>query len=70
MEKRRDFAGAAEEIEKAVALNPNDATPHYRLARIYDRLGKKVEADAQREIHAKLSAAERSGMQNPALVLK
>jgi tetratricopeptide (TPR) repeat protein len=70
LEKRRDFAGAAGEIEKAVALNPNDATPHYRLARIYDRLGRKVEADAQREIHAKLSATERSGMQNPALVLK
>ena len=70
LERRRDFAGAAAELEKAIDLNPKEATPHYRLARIYDRLGKKAEADTQRELHAKLSAAERSGMQSPARVLK
>jgi len=69
-EKRHDFAGAAAELEKAVTLNPKDPAPHYRLARIYDRLGKKAEADRQRELHAKLSAGERSGMQSPARVLK
>ena len=68
-EKRRDFSSAAAEIERAVELNPKEATPHYRLARVYDRLGKKAEADAQRELHAKLSA-EGSGMQKPAPVLK
>jgi tetratricopeptide (TPR) repeat protein len=69
-EKRRDFSSAAAEIERAVALNPKEATPHYRLARIYDRLDKKAEADAQRDLHAKLSAEEGSGMQKTAPVLK
>ena len=69
-EKRRDFAGAAAELEKAIALSPKDPAPHYRLARIYDRLGKKTEAERQRQLHATLSAEERPGMQSPAPVLK
>ncbi len=56
LERRRQFAAAAAELERAVALNPGDATAHYRLARVYDRLGRTAEAEAQRALHAKLAA--------------
>jgi hypothetical protein len=41
-----------------VELNPKSGTPHYRLARIYDRLGKKQEAGLERSRHAALVAEE------------
>ena len=56
LERSKDFPGAAAEFEKAIGLNPKDATTHYRLARVYDRLGQKDKAAAERALHAKLSA--------------
>ncbi|HLH17555.1 MAG TPA: tetratricopeptide repeat protein [Bryobacteraceae bacterium] len=57
LESRRQFDAAARELHRAAALNPRDPVPHYHLARIYDRLGKPAEAQEEREIHARLSAA-------------
>jgi superkiller protein 3 len=73
LERRRQFAESAGELEKAVALNPEDATAHYHLARVYDRLGKTTAAAAQRALHAKLSSRADGGsgaMGLPAPVLK
>jgi tetratricopeptide (TPR) repeat protein len=60
LEHNSDFAGAAAEYEKSAALNPKDATTHYRLARVYDRLGKREQAAAQRALHAKLAEQEKA----------
>jgi hypothetical protein len=46
------------ELTRNVELNPKSSTPHYRLARIYDRFGKKQEAGLERSRHAALVAEE------------
>ncbi len=55
LERRRRFDDAAKEIRRAAELNPDDAAIHYRLARLYDRLGKTTEARAERDLHQKLT---------------
>ncbi len=62
LERKKDFAGAASEYEKSTRMNPKEAAPHYRLARVYDRLGKPQQAAAERAAHAKLSEQEKSGL--------
>ena len=57
LEQQRKFEEAARELRRSIELNPGDPVPHYRLARVYDRLGKTDEARAERAVHAKLSAA-------------
>lgn len=61
------LAQAAEEYRTAIALNARQAAPHYRLARVYDRLGQKQLAAREREAHARLLAEEkgRPGMADP-----
>jgi tetratricopeptide (TPR) repeat protein len=56
LEQQGKFEEAAREVRRSVDLNPDDPAPHYRLARLYDRLGKTAEARAERAVHAKLSA--------------
>jgi tetratricopeptide (TPR) repeat protein len=53
---RREWEAAAIEMRRAAALNPADAATHYHLARLYDRLGKPAEAQAERDLHARLTA--------------
>lgn len=55
LERRRNFEEAAHELERSVQLNPDEPTPHYRLARVYDRLGKTTEAAQERALHERLS---------------
>jgi tetratricopeptide (TPR) repeat protein len=62
LDQRGEFEAAAKEIRRSIELNPDDPAPHYRLARLYDRLGKAAEARAERELHARLSAAAGQGM--------
>lgn len=57
-ERARDFAATARAYEKSVACQPQRPEPHYRLARVYDRLGKPDDARKQREIHAELMKKE------------
>jgi Flp pilus assembly protein TadD len=57
-EKRHAYAEAAREIEESIRLNPQAPVPHYRLARVYDRLGRKEDAEAQRAIHAQMTSAK------------
>jgi len=60
LERGRDFAGAAGEFQRAIELNPTSPTPHYHLARVYERLGKRTEAAAEHAAHERLSAEETS----------
>jgi Flp pilus assembly protein TadD len=54
--KRRQFAEAAAELNKAIQLAPDQPQPHYHLARVYDRLGEADKAKQERDIHARLTA--------------
>lgn len=62
MERNHDYARAAELLEKSIQLNPNDPVAHYRLSRVYDRLGKKAQAGAERALHERLSAREKQDL--------
>ncbi|MBV8070178.1 MAG: tetratricopeptide repeat protein [Acidobacteriaceae bacterium] len=57
LESEHDYAGAAQELSRATEQNPKEAIAHYHLARVYDRLGEPERAQAEREIHKRLTAA-------------
>ena len=57
LSKKHQYKEAAVELEAATRLNPNEPMPHYHLARVYDRLGEKDRANAERETHKRLMAA-------------
>jgi tetratricopeptide (TPR) repeat protein len=58
LEATRRYPDALREFLRAAELEPADSTTHYRLSRLYDRLGRPDDARREREIHAKLVAAE------------
>ncbi len=58
LDRKEDYAGAVKHLERSAELNPKDSAVHYRLARVYDRLGRKQEAAEQRALHEKLSEQE------------
>ena len=62
LEKRRDFPAAADHFRRAADLNPGVSKPHYRLARVYQRLGKPNEARRERELHRVIVEREREAM--------
>jgi tetratricopeptide (TPR) repeat protein len=55
LDRKGDHAGAATEFERSIALSPRDPAPHFRLARAYERLGRKEDAARERALHSKLS---------------
>lgn len=57
LERRRQWAAAAQEYEAAVQGDARQAEPHYRLARVYARLNQPAKAAAARAQHEKLAAA-------------
>ncbi len=59
LEQEGKLPDAVRELRAAVTLNPQQAAPHYRLSRIYDRLGKKQLAAQERAAHAGLLQAEK-----------
>lgn len=63
LERERNYAGAAVAYEKAIALNAGVPEPHYRLARVYDRLQQPAKAARERQMHQKLLAQPKGGMQ-------
>jgi uncharacterized protein HemY len=63
LEKKREFRAAEEHLERAVDLNPHSSKPHYRLARVYQRLGKSKEAKRERELHKRAAESERQAVQ-------
>lgn len=70
LEGKRQYEPAAAELKQAVRLNPKAPAPHYRLARVYDRLGQTDLAQRERALHEKLTAEERSAMEKHAAGLK
>ena len=70
LEGKKDFTAAARHLERAIQLSPKTPAPHYRLARVYDRLGKTEVAQAERVQHEKLTAEERTAIESHAAGLK
>jgi predicted Zn-dependent protease len=70
LENVRKFEEAGAELERSAALNPQAPTPHYRLARVYDRLGKTQDAVRERALHEKLTAEEKAAMEKHAASIK
>ena len=58
MERKGDWNDAVIHLERSIALNAKDAAPHYRLARVYARLGRKADSERERALHEKLSEAD------------
>jgi len=61
MEQIGELEAALGEFRKAIELNPKDATAHYRLGRLYDRLGKANDASAEYAKQKALIDEEESG---------
>jgi len=55
LEGKRDWRGAAAELQRSAELNASQAMPHYHLARVYDRLGDGEKAKAERALHETLA---------------
>jgi tetratricopeptide (TPR) repeat protein len=61
LERKGELEAAIGEFRRAIELNPKDATAHYRLGGLYDRLGKADQAKSEYAIHKSLIDAEESG---------
>ena len=59
LEQKQDWNGSRIELERAVALSPQQAAAYYRLARVYDRLELPVKAAEARKKDAGLVAGEK-----------
>lgn len=59
LEKSQNYSNAAVELEKAAQLSPRNPAPHYRLFRIYTRLGQEAKAGSARQRHELLTAQEK-----------
>jgi len=57
LEGKHNYPEAAKELERSIELDPKQPEPHYHLARVYDRLGEPERAQAERELHERLTAA-------------
>jgi len=53
-----DWAEVRRLLEKTVELNPAHAPSHYALAEVYSRLGDRVRARAERELHHRLLSSK------------
>jgi tetratricopeptide (TPR) repeat protein len=56
--KSREWKQAAAELSRSIELNPGVAAAHFQLARAYDKLGDSARAQAERDEHQRLTAAE------------
>lgn len=56
LERKQDYPSALAELRKAIAANPGQAAAHFHLARVYERLGRKEEAERERDLHQKLTS--------------
>jgi tetratricopeptide (TPR) repeat protein len=70
MERKREWQQAADFFTRSAELNPKDPTPHYRLARIYDRLDKREQAAAERRLHQRLTDEEKAAIERHKATVK
>ncbi|MBY0506293.1 MAG: tetratricopeptide repeat protein [Bryobacteraceae bacterium] len=63
LERERAYGAAAQAYQASVAVNGSIPETHYRLARVYDRLGQPAQAARARQRHQQLLATPKAGMQ-------
>lgn len=63
LERERAFPAAALAYEASAAINSKVPEIHYRLARVYDRLGQPARAAQERARHQQLLGTPKAGMQ-------
>lgn len=61
--KKLEWKEAAVELSRSIELYPNAAAAHFQLARVYDKLGDRARAQAERAEHQRLTAAETGAAQ-------
>ena len=55
LERKREYASAASELERSVALDPHEPFAHFHLARVYEHLGRKEDAARELSAHQRLT---------------
>lgn len=55
LERKKDYTAAATHLERSIALNSTESAVHFRLARVYDRLGRQPDAQKERDAAEKLA---------------
>lgn len=56
--KKTSWREAAAELSRSIELNPKEPRAHFQLARVYERLGEKAKAKAERALHEQLTSSE------------
>ena len=59
---KRQYAGAAEQFEKSIALDPNYPEPLYKLAQVYQRMGRRDDAATMFARHREVLAKAESDL--------
>jgi len=59
-ESLKEWGGAAQALEKAIAIEPNSARPHYVLSYVYRMMGKSKESQQEIEAFEKLQKQDTS----------
>ena len=59
---QRDFAGAVEELQAVLAIDPEDLMAHYNLMLSYRGLGEVEQADEERRLYERFKADEDAEM--------
>ncbi len=57
---KRDFSGAIRELEKTLAIDPEDLEAHYNLMLSYQGIGDEKKAELHRELYTRFKADEAS----------
>lgn len=60
LERNVKLPEAALQFERSASLAPRNPTAHYRLFRLYTRLGKTAQAETHRKLQEKLTIAEKA----------
>lgn len=61
LEGKHAYQEAADELRQSIALDARQPMPHYHLARVYDRLGERDKAQAERKLHGQLTHTNADG---------
>lgn len=70
LERKGDPEAASRELERSAALNPDNPAPRFPLARVYLALGRREEAQRQRELFKELTLKQEKAIQERAASLK
>jgi tetratricopeptide (TPR) repeat protein len=56
---RADYPKALQHLQAAATLDPLNASPHYRMAGIYRKMGRPADAEKEMAVFGRLKAAEK-----------